>query len=56
MSANETEFSRIHADNYYLYRVYGYDEDNNFGNFYIVGGSIESAFDLTPTQYRAVRT
>lgn len=55
MSTNEAEFSRTHRDNYYLYRVYAYDEDHNFGSFYAVAGSVEKAFDLTPTQYRAVR-
>lgn len=56
ISANEAEFSRTHVDNYYLYRVYGYDEDHNSGNLYIDVGSIESVFDLSPTQYRAVRS
>jgi hypothetical protein len=56
MSANEAEFSRTHRDNYYLYRVYAYDEEHNFGSFYAVAGSVERAFNLTPTQYRAVRS
>ena len=56
MSANEVEFSRSHPDNYYLYRVYAYDEEHNFGSFYVDAGKVENVFDLTPTQYRVVRS
>ena len=56
MSTNEAEFSRTHRDNYYLYRVYAYDEDYNSGSFYVDAGSLEKAFELTPIQYRVVRS
>ena len=56
MSANEAEFSRTHSENYYLYRVYAYDEDHNSGSFYVDAGRVEKAFDLTPIQYRVIRS
>jgi hypothetical protein len=56
MSANEGWFSKQHPNNYYLYRVYVYEDISNSGRFYDVVGTIEEAFDLCPTQYRAVRS
>jgi hypothetical protein len=55
MSANEVEFARQHPANYYLYRVYGYDEDRDSGMLYIQAGNVEENFSLTPTQYRVAR-
>jgi hypothetical protein len=55
MSANEVEFARQHPANYYLYRVYRYDEDRDSGMLYIQAGNVEENFSLTPTQYRVVR-
>jgi hypothetical protein len=55
ISPNEVEFSNKHPDNYYLYRVCDYEEGSNSGKFYVNVGSVAEAFDLTPTEYRAVR-
>ncbi len=52
MSANEVRFSKQHQDNYYLYRVYAYDDDRNSGKFYIATGDVSEVFNLTPTHYR----
>jgi hypothetical protein len=52
MSQNEVAFSRLHPHDFYIYRVYGYDEANQGAKFYIVQGDVESAFELTPTEYR----
>jgi hypothetical protein len=56
ISANEVEFARQHRDNYYLYRVYDYEDSRNVGRFYVGIGEVEEMFELTPTQYRAVRS
>ncbi len=56
ISANEVEFARQHPNNYYLYRVYNYEDSRNFGRFYVSTGVVEEMFELTPTQYRAVRS
>jgi hypothetical protein len=55
ISPNEVEFAKQHQDNYYLYRVYDYRNEHNFGRCYVEPGSVEEIFELTPTQYRAVR-
>jgi hypothetical protein len=56
ISTNEVEFARQHRDNYYLYRVYDYEDSRNVGRFYVGTGEVEEMFELTPTQYRAVRS
>jgi Domain of unknown function (DUF3883)/Domain of unknown function (DUF3427) len=56
ITANEVEFSKKHPNNYYLYRVCHYKEGSKSGKFYIDIGSVEEVFQLTPTQYRAVRS
>jgi uncharacterized protein DUF3883/uncharacterized protein DUF3427 len=55
ISPNELEFANQHSENYYLYRVYDYRNDRNSGRFYVENGDLEEMFELTPTQYRAVR-
>lgn len=52
MSRNEVAFSQSKQDEYYLYRVYDYKEENNSGKFYIHQGNITDEFELTPTNYR----
>lgn len=56
LRTHELEFARQHAGEYYLYRVYEYDEAFNAGKLYIVTGDIEELFRLTPTGYRATRS
>jgi hypothetical protein len=56
ISANEVEFARQHRDNYHLYRVYQYVDSINSGRLYVSSGGVEEMFDLTPIQYRAVRS
>ncbi len=56
ISANEVEFARQHRANFHLYRVYEYEDSTNSGKFYVGTGEVEQMFDLTPTQYRAVRS
>jgi hypothetical protein len=56
ISANEVEFARRHRDNYHLYRVYHYEDSDNFGRFFVGTGEVEQMFELTPTQYRADRS
>jgi len=55
ISANEVEFAKQHQDNYYLYRVYDYEDSRNSGRLYVGNGDVKDAFELTPTQYRAIR-
>ena len=53
ITANELQFSKQHSDNFFLYRVYDYDEQNNRGKFFTVKGSLENNFALFPVQYRS---
>ena len=51
ISSNEVSFSRVHPENYYLYRIYGWGETET--KFYILRGAMEEAVDLEPVSYRA---
>jgi hypothetical protein len=51
MTKNEIAFCQSHYDEYQLYRVYKYEPAISSGNFFIIKGDIEKAFEFTPTQY-----
>lgn len=52
MSANEVEFMRLHPGEYYLYRVYHYDEEFNSGEYYILDGDVENQLLMKPLQFQ----
>jgi hypothetical protein len=54
MTSNEVAFAEQHGTNYYLYRVYEFDQVSNTGKLYVSGGSIEASFRLAAMQYRVV--
>ncbi|MES2398096.1 MAG: DUF3883 domain-containing protein, partial [Bacteroidota bacterium] len=54
LSENEVDFMRLHLNQYCIYRVYHYDEVNNFGNFFELGGDIESQLLMKPIQYKVL--
>lgn len=56
ITKNELAFSKLHPNNYYLYRVYSFNVITNSGKFYVKVGSVESAFSLVATEYRATPT
>ncbi|MCU0351165.1 MAG: DUF3883 domain-containing protein [Flavobacterium sp.] len=55
LTDNEREFMRQNSENYYLYRVYDYDEIHNVGKCYILKGQKEfdDLFELKPKNYTA---
>lgn len=53
ISANEVKVSKDNPHNYYVYRVFNYDESLNTGYYFIVRGDIEKNFNLNPTEFRA---
>lgn len=53
ISRNEVEFSKIQGLQYWIYRVYNFNEKKNEADFYIMQGSVEKYFDLTPENYKA---
>jgi hypothetical protein len=55
VSTNEIEFSRTHARQYVLYRIYAFDPALGNGHFYVKSGSLGEAPDvaLEPVVFRA---
>ena len=53
ISANEIEFSKEKSDNYFLYRVYDFDDNSNSGKFFIIQGNLYESLELLPAQYKA---
>ncbi|MEO8712930.1 MAG: DUF3883 domain-containing protein, partial [Parafilimonas sp.] len=54
LSKNEVDFMRLHTNQYCIYRVYHYDEGNNFGEFFELIGDIESQLLMKPIQYKVL--
>ncbi len=54
LSENEIEFMRFNQNHYCIYRVYNYDEENNYGEFYELSGDIESQLLMKPIQFRVL--
>lgn len=52
-SKNELEFSKTHKQNYFLYRIFNFDELEGSNNveFFQVKGDISRIFHLTPINY-----
>ena len=51
MSPREIKFSQINKDNFYLYRVFDINKNNN-GKFYIVEGDVTETFTTQPTGFK----
>lgn len=54
ISPNELAFSEAQAASFCLIRVFDFDAKNNVGSAFIVEGGLRDAFELTPTEFRAV--
>lgn len=54
LSENEIDFMRLNENRYCIYRVYNFNEENNFAEFYELSGNIESQLLMKPTQYRVL--
>jgi hypothetical protein len=54
LSENEIDFLRLNYGKYCIYRVYRYDEENNFGEFFEINGDVEGQLLMKPTQYRVL--
>jgi len=48
---NEKLFSERHSENYFIYRLYNYDEDSNSADFYVIQNLNESVL-IQPTNYK----
>lgn len=52
ITANELSFSKANQNNYYLYRVYDFNEVSNSAQFYVHKGDLKELFLFEPTQYK----
>ncbi|TQR44893.1 DUF3427 domain-containing protein [Paenibacillus popilliae] len=52
LTANELSFSKTNQDNYYLYRVYNFNEVTNSALFYVHIGELDELYLMEPTQYK----
>ena len=53
LTVNEVAFSRAHASQYVLVRVYDYDKTGPSGKYFALEGEITEHFHLEPTEFRA---
>jgi hypothetical protein len=45
---------QTHLNEYYIYRVYNYDEGNNSGEFFEIKNNVESQLLMKPTQFKVL--
>jgi hypothetical protein len=51
MSDNEWEFMKRNSEDYFLYRIYDFDENENRGKLYKLSGNIEDIVFILPKQF-----
>ena len=51
ITSNEVEFSHLHAETFYLYRLYNFNNTSSL--MYILQGDMNEALQLDPVNYRA---
>lgn len=54
LSGNEFEFMKRNVGTYIIYRVFNYDEENNFGEFFEINGKVEDQLLMKPTNYSVI--
>ncbi len=54
LSENEIDFMRLNTNEYCIYRVYHYDEENNFAEFFELTGDIENQLLMKPISYKVL--
>ena len=54
ISPNELEFSKQHPVNYYLYKLYEFDNDTKTAKAFVLTGDLSNQISLIPTQFIAV--
>ena len=52
-SINEINFSNMHSESYYLYRLYEFDEALNTAEFFILKGALSKTVRLKPISFKA---
>ncbi|WP_347065402.1 DUF3883 domain-containing protein [Flavobacterium sp. WV_118_3] len=54
LSDNEFDFMRLHPNQYSIYRIYNYDAENNFGEFFELNKNVENQLLMKPIQYQVL--
>lgn len=54
LSENEVDFMRLNKNLYSIYRVYNFDHENNFAEFFELSGDIENQLLMKPIQYKVL--
>lgn len=54
LTDHEVDFMRLNPNRYCIYRVYHYDDENNFGEFFELTGNIESQLLMKPKQFKVL--
>lgn len=54
LSDNEVEFMRSNENQYYIYRVYNYDKENNFAEYFELTDNVENQLIMEPTHYKVL--
>lgn len=54
LSSNEARFAADHADCYYLYRVFEFDQNTSSGKVFVHRGDLQASFSIFPTQFKAL--
>ena len=54
LSSNEARFAADHADSYYLYRVFEFDQTTSSGKVFVHRGDLQASFSILPTQFKAL--
>jgi hypothetical protein len=54
LSDNEFDFMKQNVGNYFIYRLYNFDLENNFGEFFILNEDVAIQLIMKPTAYKVV--
>jgi hypothetical protein len=52
LSDHEISFMRLHSNQYSIYRIFNYDEESNFGEYFEIKENVESQLILYPCQFK----
>lgn len=54
ISSNEIKASEENSENYYIYRLFDFDEERNSSNYYEIQGSVSEHCILEPINFKAL--
>ncbi|MGE8425014.1 MAG: DUF3883 domain-containing protein, partial [Sphingobacterium siyangense] len=54
LSENELEFLKLNHFKYFIYRIYNFSLEDNFGEFFKISGDVESQLLFKPIAYQVL--